>query len=79
MQEFNDGQTVRLKSGGPVMTVRFFEHDAYQCVWFDGKGNRVESEFDGPALMEVAGAVLPATMARRVADLEGRVKRLEGQ
>jgi len=33
------GQVVKLKSGGPEMTVRgYFDHQSgYQCQWFAGK------------------------------------------
>jgi len=34
---FKVGDTVQLKSGGPVMTVHSLEeHDNVYCSWFDG-------------------------------------------
>jgi uncharacterized protein YodC (DUF2158 family) len=39
---FNRGQLVRLKSGGPRMTIfnrereTAYSHTIYSCVWFDG-------------------------------------------
>lgn len=37
MNEIRDGMVVRLKSGGPSMTVsRFLDGGAVWCCWFDG-------------------------------------------
>jgi uncharacterized protein YodC (DUF2158 family) len=37
-QQFKPGDTVRLKSGGPLMTVHSIEsHGAIWCEWFDQK------------------------------------------
>ena len=44
--EFNAGDLVRLKSGGPLMTVEqvgklsMTEEDAVWCTWFEKVGNR---------------------------------------
>jgi len=36
--DFKPGETVQLKSGGPIMTIRHFDHQDKQsvhCEWFD--------------------------------------------
>ena len=38
-EQFNPGNTVRLRSGGPTMTVQEQTDRGYLCVWF---ANRVE-------------------------------------
>ena len=39
--EFKDGDVVQLKSGGPLMTIKWMEREsdgiAIYCEWFDGK------------------------------------------
>lgn len=43
---FNIGDTVRLKSGGPLMTVEqigrraYSEDEAVWCIWFEQDGHR---------------------------------------
>ena len=43
---FNVGDTVQLKSGGPIMTVTYFGPDQFgasqtvQCMWFVGPDQR---------------------------------------
>ena len=43
------GDTVRLRSGGPLMTVVLLVGDAVRCAWFQGKENR-EGSFPAAAL-----------------------------
>lgn len=42
--EFKIGQTVRLKSGGPLMTITDFIDDEIECIWFD-KGKKMKDKF----------------------------------
>ena len=52
MAKFTRGNTVRLKSGGPLMTVYVAEHDDdIWCMWFDKDQKRVEASFHADALV----------------------------
>jgi uncharacterized protein YodC (DUF2158 family) len=51
-QDFQEGQTVQLKSGGPMMTIKGIgkygmgaTKDSALCVWFEGK-NLKEAVFE---------------------------------
>jgi uncharacterized protein YodC (DUF2158 family) len=50
-QMFEDGAKVRLKSGGPLMTVVDFGEygytgkESYKCRWFDHKNSLTEATF----------------------------------
>jgi uncharacterized protein YodC (DUF2158 family) len=43
MDEFKEGDVVRLKSGGPNMTVETVDDDEVRCAWFDDK-NQIHRE-----------------------------------
>ena len=57
--KFEKGDTVRLKSGGPLMTVTnvgtraYTSEEAVWCMWFDAKNNRTEDTFPPEALEKV--------------------------
>lgn len=64
--KFSTGQTVKLKSGGPVMTVMGtnafgMNPDMYVCQWFAGKSYK-QAEFPAPNLKLAA----PEDAPRRV-------------
>ncbi len=65
---FEVGQVVRLKSGGPKMTIKGIEqygsvpHDQAKCEWFDAANKRQEGVFELPTL-EPAGQEHRATFA----------------
>jgi uncharacterized protein YodC (DUF2158 family) len=48
---FKVGDRVRLKSGGPLMTVMMVEKTQYKCDWFDEAGHALRGWFDEPLLM----------------------------
>jgi uncharacterized protein YodC (DUF2158 family) len=59
MADLKKGDTVRLKSGGPLMTVQNLGNygptgpaEGAYCVWFDGK-KKFESVFDA-AVLEIS-------------------------
>ncbi|MFA5849925.1 MAG: DUF2158 domain-containing protein [Bacteroidales bacterium] len=37
MREFKVGDTVKLKSGGPIMTINEINGNEISCQWFDKK------------------------------------------
>ena len=45
-QEFKTGDTVKLISGGPIMTVKIHDYDQVECQWFAGK--KLESGYFPP-------------------------------
>ncbi|WP_017932283.1 YodC family protein [Robiginitomaculum antarcticum] len=49
MTQFEIGQIVRLKSGGPKMTIKGADEDAWACQWFDRNGKIHNDSF--PASM----------------------------
>ena len=53
---FNVGDTVQLKSGGPIMTVKSIDQiegvEYADCVWFDGK-NEVQHMTFPTAILEI--------------------------
>lgn len=54
MSDFQKGQTVRLKSGGPLMTVEKISSDGLiRCIWFDLDQNYHHEEFEPETLKEV--------------------------
>jgi uncharacterized protein YodC (DUF2158 family) len=54
MDELRPGMVVRLRSGGPAMTVGFRTGEAgWMCVWFDSGRELLTQAFTTP-LLEVA-------------------------
>ena len=43
-QKFKIGDTVQLKSGGPIMTIKSIDESGIRCQWFAGEHfDKVES------------------------------------
>ena len=53
---FNPGDTVCLKSGGPLMTVKVIQADKALCIWFDGP-NKKEAQFPTVTIVHDDGSV----------------------
>ena len=49
-QSFKVGDVVRLKSGGPPMTVEQTGGKAIRCAWFNGGGGYNSGMFHGDTL-----------------------------
>jgi uncharacterized protein YodC (DUF2158 family) len=57
---FTRGQVVKLKSGGPDMTVGEDQRSDYvSCVWFDGK-RRMDRTFAADTLVHVLPPATPS-------------------
>ena len=52
---FEIGDTVCLKSGGPKMSIMFLQEytEEYTCQWFDSKHALQQGSFPGAALVKV--------------------------
>lgn len=56
--DFKAGDIVVLKSGGPKMTIKSFEKDAFskgtlvKCVWFDDNNKQKQKMFVPESLMQ---------------------------
>lgn len=52
MEIFELGQVVRLKSGGPKMTIKGDDDGAWACQWFDRNG-RVQNDSFPEDMLEI--------------------------
>ena len=51
MDQFTKGSVVRLKSGGPYMTVHAINNEDYECQWFDKDGKLISNIFPEETLI----------------------------
>jgi uncharacterized protein YodC (DUF2158 family) len=51
--EFKPGDNVRVKSGGPLMTIQKIGVEFANCTWFD-ENNDVQTESFRPEVLESA-------------------------
>jgi uncharacterized protein YodC (DUF2158 family) len=72
MMSFVAGDLVRLKSGGPLMTVEqvgktSFDEDGVWCTWFEKIGNRqvVQRETFPPVVLEKSSKPTVSMLAVR--------------
>jgi uncharacterized protein YodC (DUF2158 family) len=56
MADFKKGDTVELKSGGPIMTVTQIENNRIFCVWFEGS-KKHQDIFDESTLEEASKSI----------------------
>lgn len=68
--EFEVGDVVQLKSGGPKMTIDTIAkfgmgstHDQAKCVWFEGT-KRMEGLFEIPTLSKASSGIGSGTVSR---------------
>lgn len=60
MNKFKNGDIVVLKSGGPRMTVMFYEqHAGVFCKWFDKEGKVNQDSFSEEGLEACESITLP--------------------
>ncbi|EID0030069.1 DUF2158 domain-containing protein [Vibrio alginolyticus] len=51
VMSFNEGDVVKLKSGGPDMTIVEIDSEGCFCQWFDDKGQMMSNVFK-PVILE---------------------------
>ena len=65
MSEIQVGDTVQLKSGGPIMSVQEFDESGYaECIWFEKK--QKQRAMFRPATLKKATPGLGSAPLRRV-------------
>jgi len=53
-QEFKSGDTVQLKSGGPIMTIDSYDGKRYfRCKWFAGEYDKVYHAYFKPGALQL--------------------------
>jgi len=50
--DFNVGDNVQLKSGGPIMVIDSVEDDSIECIWFNKDGIIERYTFQAETLTE---------------------------
>lgn len=62
MHNFNIGDTVQLKSGGPAMTVHYLEGgNAIECIYFNASGTLRRESFKIATIVRVKSEVCKLT------------------
>jgi uncharacterized protein YodC (DUF2158 family) len=51
-EQFKVGDTVQLKSGGPIMTIHYQDSTDWYCVWFK-ENQLIGNSFDPNALKKI--------------------------
>jgi uncharacterized protein YodC (DUF2158 family) len=54
-EQFKPGDTVKLKSGGPLMTIQSITGDEAWCEWFNAKEERQSGSFGLHMLVHADG------------------------
>jgi uncharacterized protein YodC (DUF2158 family) len=52
MVQFERGELVRLRSGGPMMTVTAVKDDQVKCIWTDDSGQPDDATFPADVLQK---------------------------
>lgn len=56
---FNQGDVVKLISGGPVMTVSNVAQGIVKCVWYDGYANKFDHITVSPMVLTKTTVLTP--------------------
>lgn len=56
---FNQGDVVKLISGGPIMTVSNVAHGIVKCVWYDDYAKKFDHITVSPMILTKTTALIP--------------------